>query len=416
MFNMVLTNGEKIRKLREELGITLEELAGGEIKKSYLSMLENNKRNLTSDKAEIIARKINRIAHNKGKYFDFIVSTKTLMEDEETQAKDMLELRFEDVESNFDEKKVNDLIDIAIRYRISEYTIKLCELATEHFFGFDNTKAIEYAYKGEHTSTESNNMIKRIVFYNKLVKNYLKIKDYNEALVKNKKTTEYILENNIQDINILNNVNYNFAIIYKNKKDFGLALEYAYKVNVKNLSKSQLIDLKIVIANCSLDSNDLDYAIEQYKNLLKHNLNEETKARIYRNLSECYYKKNMLIKAIRYIEMCLEIRKKIKSNYLSDALIFSSDVYRAAKEIVVCKSCLFQSIKLDCNSEALEKLVDLYIDENNIADMTCLIENYAENFNTTTLLNLSEMYMDIDIVISKKIFKILKRKNNQGML
>lgn len=413
MFNAVLTNGEKIRKLREELGITLEELACIEIQKSYLSMLENNKRNLTFDKAIIIARKINRIAQEKNIYFDFTISAKKLMEDEENQARTIVEANFKSIENNFNEEKANETIEIAMQYRFNDCIISLCKIATEYFFiRYDSMKAMEYAQKGLYASIESKSIIECIKFETKMVKNSLRIRNFTDSLARNKNILYSINANNVKDITILNNVNYNFAIIYKNMEEFQLALEYAYKVNVKDLNKDELLDLKIVIANCYLDSNNVDIAINEYKNLLKYSLNnQETKARIYRNIGECYFKKDIYIKAIKYIEECIKIRREIKSNYLSNTLVFISDVYRKSNEMGMCKMYLLESIQLDCNSEALEKLVDLYVIENNTIETTNLIKHYAENFNPKTLINLTDIYIDIDVLVSRQILRILKRKN-----
>lgn len=409
MFNMVLTNGEKIRKLREGLGITLEELACGEVKKSYLSMIENNKRNLTEDKAEIIARKINRIAQDKRKYFDFTISAKTLIEDEETQAKSIIELRFASAENNFDEAE--KLFEIAERYKINEYMIKLCAKLSDYYFNDNIERSIEYAQKGLYTSIQLDDIVNCIKFETKLVKISLRTKNFKDALIRSKNILNSININDIKDYNIFNNVHYNFSITYIELGEYNLALEHAHKIKVEYLEKHQLIDLSIVIANAYFVSEQVEVAISKYKKILRYKLSDETKARVFRNLSESYYKIEQYAKSLKYIQQCIDIRKENKSNYLSDTLVFSSHVYEAVNNIDMCKSCLLQSIELDCNSEALEKLVDLYIMENNIIETTNLIKNYAEKFNIKTLINVMDIYINIDISVSRQILRVLKRKN-----
>jgi len=56
----LLTPGEKIKKLRRELGLKQDDLTNEEVSKSLISMIEGNKRGLTEGTANIIAQSLNR--------------------------------------------------------------------------------------------------------------------------------------------------------------------------------------------------------------------------------------------------------------------------------------------------------------------------------------------------------------------
>ncbi|WP_026476262.1 helix-turn-helix domain-containing protein [Alkaliphilus transvaalensis] len=63
----ILTPGEKVKKIRKELGLNQEDIASDQISKSLISMIEKNKRNLTEKVAVIIANNINKYYKRIGK-------------------------------------------------------------------------------------------------------------------------------------------------------------------------------------------------------------------------------------------------------------------------------------------------------------------------------------------------------------
>lgn len=74
----VISAGEKIKRLRTDLGLKQEDISNDEITRSLISMIENNKRNLTIRSAKIISRELNKYYINLGEK----ISTDRLLESE----------------------------------------------------------------------------------------------------------------------------------------------------------------------------------------------------------------------------------------------------------------------------------------------------------------------------------------------
>ena len=81
----ILSPGKKIRKIRKSFKINQEDITGGEITRNLISIIENDKANLTSKVAIILSENINRVCKEKG--IDFSVTSEYLLEDVESQAK-----------------------------------------------------------------------------------------------------------------------------------------------------------------------------------------------------------------------------------------------------------------------------------------------------------------------------------------
>ena len=56
----LLTPGEKIKKIRKDFKIKQNEITGGKITRNLVSLIENNRADLTASTAEIIANSIKR--------------------------------------------------------------------------------------------------------------------------------------------------------------------------------------------------------------------------------------------------------------------------------------------------------------------------------------------------------------------
>lgn len=409
MFDQILSVGEKIKKLRDEAKLTQEDLAGDTITREFLSLLENNKRKLKHDIADFLARKLYKELVEQGKYFAFTISAKSLMESEKAQAINLINVN---IKNSFNEEKIINLLDIALKYKLNKHVIDLSIIAADYFYDIgDYFMAIEYAQKGLYPSAEDKNIHKYIQLNTKIIKSSLEIKNFKDALVRSKNILAFTKINGINDVHILNNIYYNFAVIYNELKEFDLAIDYAYKVNTQFLNKTQSIDLKTVIANCYLDSDDLDNAIKQYKKILRYNLDDEQKSRTYRNLAECYYKNNMKLGAQKYIEICLDIRRNIKSNYLSQTLNFASNIYKDLKNIDRAEACLIEALEISQNNGILEKLIDMYIEQNNLLKITILVDKHLDNLNTNTLIKLSKLYLYKNICMTEKFLCLLSLKN-----
>ena len=96
----ILNPGERLKLLRKELKVKQEELAGEKFSKNYISMFENNKRNINAINASYLAKKINEIATQSGKNIN--VTASYLLKNEEDMAKDKCKKWLFETESNLE--------------------------------------------------------------------------------------------------------------------------------------------------------------------------------------------------------------------------------------------------------------------------------------------------------------------------
>ncbi len=96
----ILNPGERLKVLRKELKLKQEELAGERFSKNYISMFENNRRNINAINASYLAKKINEIASQRGK--NITVTASYLLKNEVDIAKDKCKRWLFETESNLE--------------------------------------------------------------------------------------------------------------------------------------------------------------------------------------------------------------------------------------------------------------------------------------------------------------------------
>lgn len=424
MNELILSPGEKIKYLRKNLNITLEELAGNKISKGNLSKIENNKINLTEDLAIFLSRKINKIAAEKNIYFDFVISSNMLLETKYEQAKEILDKYIKSLKNNFDETIVKKCLLISSEYNITDSYIEVCKIAADIYFDrYDNVNSLFYAQKGIELSNKLNMKVSnkfrikaniyRYSFYKFITINNIELKNYNDALKYNAVSLEILNLYDRENVEERNKVYFNFAIIYKNLGNVELALKNLNSIRLKKLNLNMKLQVRCMAANCNLKMNKIDEAQNDYEYIIKYSDDIQLRAICFKNLSECYFKKNKLDMAEFFIQKCIELREK--DNYkISDTLLFASEIYIKKQNYKKAEEYIKRAIKIDKNSTAVEKLINLYIDNMQVVKLENL-KFSAEGVKNTTLLKLIKFYKKTNCEISDYYFDILYKKYNQGV-
>ena len=83
----LLTPGEKIKKIRKDFKIKQRDITGGKITRNLISLIENNRADLTVSTAGIIVSSINDIC--KKRDIDFKMTTDDLLKNNTIQADKM---------------------------------------------------------------------------------------------------------------------------------------------------------------------------------------------------------------------------------------------------------------------------------------------------------------------------------------
>jgi len=271
----ILSLGEKIKRTRKQLNMTLKDLAKDRITPGQISLVESGRSNPSVDLLEYLANTLN-------------TTVEYLMESEESQA-EKISLYYEQVGEacilQEDYEKGQRYIDNALYY-CEKYNLEY----RKAMIYFITAKA--YMYKKDFPMAQKFFLSANVIFvknknYEQIIKTFLHLtnialdlKAYNSAGSYLKQAEKVYLDNNIVDDFLMGEIHYNMARTYYNIEELDSALEYSY------LAKKRFEQIY----------NDEDYA----KNLFC--------------LAEDFNKKGDLTNAIKYSKKTLEVYKKIQYN------------------------------------------------------------------------------------------------------
>lgn len=182
----ILSPGKKIRKIRKSFKINQEDITGGEITRNLISIIENDKANLTSKVAIILSENINRVCKEKG--IDFSVTSEYLLEDVESQAKKIADKYILDLKNDFlSLSKLNKIsIDIEkflMIYPIYDKKAEIYCLIGDLYFKFNNFyKANNFYLKAYENILQENNLRELINVLYKLSVSSFSNHNYEDVL------------------------------------------------------------------------------------------------------------------------------------------------------------------------------------------------------------------------------------------
>lgn len=384
------------------LGATQDEIAQGVCTTTWLSKIENNKRNPTESLAIGIAENFNKIVKKKGINLS-LITPEELMKDEDEQANHifiniMKELKEIKEIKAFDEKllKAEELIE---KYNIAANNkIELYKLAADFYYDKHRYSRSDYMCDiGLKISINSKNSFEEISFYtyksrtNILTRNYIKALqqlDYAEKL-----------NDDIVNDELFIMILYYKALAYKKLGEYDSALE-CFKVLRKFEIKdcNMLLKAKINHANCLNDYHKFEDAEKVYKETLsiamKYNNNDYI-AMTYRNLSELYANKKNYKSATMYIKECLSCNPNYEDR--GEYLYFASKVLQHSNEDVkyyllqaleVCEKNDNENVRLI--EQVIYELVLIYIQKED-KENVLLIADKAKALNIDYSLIYSEI-------------------------
>lgn len=183
----ILSPGKKIRKIRKSFKINQEEITGGEITRNLISIIENDKANLTSKVAVILSENINRVCREKG--LDFTVTSQYLLEDVESQAKKIADKYILDLKNDFlSLSKLNKIsIDIEkflMSYPIYDKKAEVYCLIGDLYFKFnDFCKANNFYLKAYENILQENDLRELVNVLYKLSMSSFSNHNYEDVLM-----------------------------------------------------------------------------------------------------------------------------------------------------------------------------------------------------------------------------------------
>lgn len=390
----ILTPGEKIKNLRDKLGLKQEEITGGDVTRNLISIIENNKANLTEHVAKILVENINKQC--KEKNMDFSITEEYLLEDVVSQAKKIAG-EYIDYINKLDVKEITLIedtlneIDLFLkRYNVEEKKAQVYKLIGKKYF--DNrlySKAIEYYLKAYESSINKNLTINVLV---QIGVCYIYLSKYEEAIKSNDLLLD--LNNNVQVEYV---TKFNTALSNKKLGNFDLALKQLQELkdNFKEIKTDSIgeTEIDILIGICLFKTNSFNRSILIYKEILrKSTLTEKDEILVLSNLADVYEAikdYNKLGQVVNKMKERLDKLRGDNTEYHGDWYISLAKNLMAIGDNETAKDLLMKALKCFKTGNSIICVED-------VEDMISLLLNmFIKNGNSSNINYLKNEFFEL---------------------
>ena len=357
----ILALGEKIKRKRKELDMTLKDLAGDRITPGQISLVESGRSNPSMDLLEYLAGALQ-------------TSVEYLMESEETQA-EKISIYYEHVAESYilsgdyitGEKYIENALYYVEKYNLEYRKAKILYLRAQIYMAKDELTLAQQFFLSSNVIFIKNNNYEEIIntFLN-LGKITLMLKAYHSANSYLRQAEKVYLDNSIGNDSLLGEIYYYMARSYFKTEDIGKAIDYSFLAKSKFEqvhNREEYAKTLLLISEEYNKKGDLTNAIkysqktlEVYKELDELNNISE----IENNLGKLFYEFENIEESFKHYEISKDIRMRRKDYKIVDTLINICENYIKLKNISKCEEVL-EEIASYIEEEDMEKLIDLNI-------------------------------------------------------
>ena len=357
----ILSLGEKIKKRRKELNMTLKDLAGDRITPGQISLVESGRSNPSMDLLEYLA-------------FSLSTSVEYLMETEKTQA-EKISLYFEQVAEGAilsgDTKKAEEYIENALNYAKKyklEYRKAKCLYLKGLIYLNDKVfiKAQQYFMSANSLFVKTGSNIDIVNTYLNISKISIEAKAYYSANSYLKEAEKIYLENKLSQDIILGEIYYLLAKNHyfledmeKSKRFTALSKNEFEKLYDRRSYAKSLGDLADEYSNVGDMKNAILYSkksIDIYKEITQL----EKMGNIENSLGKLFYEFDNNEESLEHYERARKIREDSKDIEILDTLINICENYIKVKNITKCIEIL-KIIKSNLSVDNIEKIIEYNI-------------------------------------------------------
>lgn len=357
----ILALGEKIKRKRKELDMTLKDLAGDRITPGQISLVESGRSNPSMDLLEYLAGALQ-------------TSVEYLMESEETQA-EKISIYYEQVAESYilsgdyitGEKYIENALYYVEKYNLEYRKAKILYLRAQIYMAKDELTLAQQFFLSSNVIFIKNNNYEEIIntFLN-LGKITLMLKAYHSANSYLRQAETVYLDNSIGNDSLLGEIYYYMARSYFKTEDIGKAIDYSFLAKSKFEqvhNREEYAKTLLLISEEYNKKGDLTNAIkysqktlEVYKELDELNNISE----IENNLGKLFYEFENIEESFKHYEISKDIRMRRKDYKIVDTLINICENYIKLKNISKCEEVL-EEIASYIEEEDMDKLIDLNI-------------------------------------------------------
>lgn len=337
----ILSLGEKIKRRRKELNMTLKDLAQDRITPGQISLVESGRSNPSMDLLEYLALTLN-------------TSVEYLMESEESQAEKIC-IYYEQVAESYilsgdyltGERYIENALYYAEKYNLEYRKARILFLRADIHISKGELAAAQQFFLSSNVIFIKNNNYEEIVktFLN-LGKITLKLKAYHSSSSYLKQAEKVYLDNNIGNDFLLAEIYYYMAKAYYTIENIAKAMDYSFlakqkfeQINDREKYAKTLLMLSEEYNRKGDLINAIKYStktLEVYKEIddLK-NVSD-----IENNLGKLFYNFDNIEESFIHYELARDIRSKNKDERLIETLINMCMNHLKIKNIRGCEELL----------------------------------------------------------------------------
>lgn len=337
----ILSLGEKIKRRRKELNMTLKDLAGDRITPGQISLVESGKSNPSMDLLEYLAVSLN-------------TSIEYLMESEETQAEKICTY-FENIAESYiineDLNQGEKYIEKALYYA-EKYNLEYRKAKNLYLRG------IIYMAKNEHALAQQFFLSANVIFiknnnYDETIKTFvnlgkitMELKAYHSSCSYFQQAENVYSDNDIGNDFLLGQIYYYIACVYFKLENVDKAINYSYLAKEKFRqmdNKKEYAKALLLLSEEYNKKGDVDNAIKYSKKTL--NVYKEIDdlihiAKIENSLGKLFCEFDNLEESFLHLNKAKELRIRIKDTNLVETLISICENYIKLKDVLNAKKIL----------------------------------------------------------------------------
>lgn len=367
----IISTGEKIRKLRIAIGLNQDDITNDEITRSLISMIENNKRNLTYRAAKIIAASLNQYYTNLGKE----ITPDYLLESEVEQAQRLIKERLDEMQELIDhptpgnENQVMEsfqkLIEFAREWKLDSVVAALHETRGQFFFNtYRYNEAISDSISAQEYYLEKKNYDKATTLYSRIGNCHFQLMLYDQALLYYDRAHALVHTNSIEKCDRDNMLlMYNRMLCYNRQKKYDLVLkEIASFKELPNHEGEFYNKVLLLEANTYRDLQNYDKAIKIYNKLLKHpeKLSVDTRMLVFENYADLYQLTKDYEQSLHYINTSFSYKDEVEANYIPYLYLNKAKIYWKLGKVEDAVNLVEKGLILAEKVSKLETILDLH--------------------------------------------------------
>lgn len=409
--------GQNLKRIRKDLKLRQQDIAGSDITRNLISLIENDKTPLYHNVAIIISNNINRILNEKD--IEIYIEPDDILNPERYLSRKQANKYIKELQNKLNEKdydikgeKLSEIEGFLNKWQFLDNKVKIYHLLGDIFYhAGDFEKEYHYLLKSLEISYEIPNMKNRFKIALKLVANYIMTKKYEEAIRLSNFTlsTEKITEKRFKGL-----FHYNNAIAYYNLKDYNKCFTELEKA--KSYLDNNGKDIKSLYnleATCYNKIGNYNGALESYNKLLEAIGHDPAKlCFVYSNIIQVYINMGDKEKVNEYFNKIQDCMPYVNQNsYEMCSILFNlGAIYYFLKDYENCEKIIKKSIDLSKkhnNTILLTKnilnLIELYTETNEIYKIDQILPLYEDEIS------------DLDAAENLRIIlKIIYSYINQG--